>query len=295
MALDDGESLQVKEIVSQEIERSLQKRIPRLIRIEEFAKPLVAGIALAIAFPAVLYGVKHYAENQARATFAELYHSDSVGPMSKLKHFSKGLKETFEGQVDSATFKMLRFGCNIGPVNAAANFPPCGGASSAATLQAKDALDEEEQTIAFAARPQQNVKLALVLRPVDARMVLDRVALQIDWMPLDIRGSNRERAAKPIPLGSVKITKKDYLLKGPKGHLLRLYGMSNDGVTGEPLNLEVDLTDALKEITTSLHQVRIRAVQDPESKERSNGTERFFIRAFVSVNHMVSPLPEAKQ
>lgn len=286
MALDDAERLQVKEIFSAEIEGSLGRKIPRLMRLEEILKPIVAGVALAVAMPLTYFGLNALVEKQAKTTFAELHDKDPAGPMAKLRGFSSRLKETFEGQVDSATFKLLRFGCNAQGVTPASNFPNCVGPSSGATVQAKFALDEEEQTIAFAARPKhQNIKLALALRPVDPQNVLKRVALQIEWIPLDVR-SDESPTAKKIALIAEKVNKDDYLVTDPKGSVIVLYGL-NDGMEREAMNLEIDLSDAMKDIKSTLHQIRVKAVPLPPALAPLDGTERFFLRALVSVNHRV--------
>ncbi|HYF43005.1 MAG TPA: hypothetical protein VEA35_11255 [Ramlibacter sp.] len=287
MALDEGEKLQVAELVAKEVEQALGKKIPRLMRFEELTRPVVAGIALAVALPLSYLGLNALVEKQAATTFNHLHDKQEDGPKVLLKKFSARLKETFEGQVDSATFKLLRFGCNSETAaSPAPKFPVCAAAMSGATLQAKFALDEEEQTIAFAARPQhQSVKLALALRPVDPQNVLKRVALQIEWLPLDVRDAER-KTAKKIVLDASKLSKADYLVKGDQGPVLGLYGVS-DGMDQEAINMEIDLTEALKPINSTLHQLKIRAVSHPEGQEQVDGTERFFLRALVSVNHKV--------
>jgi hypothetical protein len=287
MALDQGEEAQIRELIVSELDRSLAQRIPRLMRFEQFLKPVVAGITLAIGLPLSYFGLEALVEKHATQTFKTIQETDENGPLHKLKAFSSGLKATFEGQVDSATFKMLRFGCNAEGLNPAAKFPGCAAASTTASQQAQAALDEEEQTIAFAARPKlQNITLALVLRPVDTPDALSHVALDIDWIPLDIRkGGTRQK--KTIQLDISQVAKRGFFLD-KDGGLLALYGVAS-GLEDQTLNLTIDLTSALKDIDADLHQIRVRAVPNPKDEAKAfNGTERFFLRALVSVNHRVT-------
>ena len=290
MALDDGERLQVSEIVGKEIEASLTRKIPRLMKLEEFTRPIVAAGLLVIGLPLSYVGLQYLVEKHASATFKDIHQQsqkDPDGPLGKLKSFSTGLKETFEGQVDSATFKMLRFGCTQDFYQPANNFPVCGVPATGATQQAKAAVDEDEQTVAFAARPKhQSIKLVLALRPVDPQTVLNRVALVIEWVPLDIRSADN-KTVKRIKIDKSKVSKIDYLVEVKGNAALGLYGLS-EGMDNQALNIEIDLTDALKDINSPLHQIRIKAVSHPDATETLNGTERFFLRAQVSVNHRVT-------
>ena len=289
MAPDDGERLQVLEIVGKETEASLARKIPRLMKLEEFMKPIAAAIVVLIGLPLSYFGLQFLVEKHADATFTKIQQQsqkDPDGPLGKLKSFSSGLKETFEGQVDSATFKLLRFGCTQDIYQPANSFPVCSVPASGATQQAKAAVDEDEQTIAFAARPKhQTIKLVLALRPVDPQTVLNRVALLVEWVPLDVR-STENKTVKRIKLDKSKVSKTDYLVEVKGVGALGLYGLS-DGMDNQALNIEIDLTDALKEINSPLHQIRIKAVSHPDTTEALNGTERFFLRAQVSVNHRV--------
>ena len=286
MALDDGEKLQVSAIVSEEIETSLRKKIPRLIRIEEFTRPIFAAVVLIVGLPLSYFGLQFLVEKHAAATIKDINHKDPEGPLGKLKSFSSGLKETFEGQVDSATFKMLRFGCTDEGLSHSNSFPICNTAGSGAAQQARAAVDEDEQTVAFAARPKhQSIKLALALRPVDPQNILNRVALKIEWVPLDVR-TGEISTVKNIEIDPAKVSKGDFLVGTKENALLALYGLS-DGMDNQALHIEIDLTDALKAVASPLHQIRIKAVSHPEATKRMNGTERFFLRAQVSVNHRV--------
>jgi hypothetical protein len=249
-------------------------------------------VAVVIAAPLSIVGLKHLMDESIKAEFDRGSRSPD-SPLVKLRSgfdsFSSTLKATLDGQVDSATFKMLRFGCNEYDHRLAPNFPGCVKQShGAAVAQAQSAVDEDEQTIAFAGRTaQQKVTLSIALRPVDPPDVLHRVALEIEWTPLDVAkvgASSKSRRKLKLAKANVAELGRGFFLE--EATAFALYGVA-ESMSEQALNATIDITDALKDIPGNLHQLRIRAVKNPNSDEPINGTERFFLRAVISVNHKV--------
>ncbi|MCG2592984.1 hypothetical protein LZ009_09345 [Ramlibacter sp. XY19] len=287
MALDEGEQAQVQQLIDERLKDVVDKRVPRLVKLEQFMHPFILIGTLLVAVPGCMYGLyafaQHYAEEKMK-TMA----SDEKGPLANLNQFSSQLRETLSKEVDSATFKLLRYGCTVEDSEAAPNFDTCAALNSPAALQAQFAGTEDSQTISFAASPRQNVKLTLMLRPVDVQTKLKRVGLRLFWLPLDVKNP-RNAAGRPIELNDEVVSRsedRDFRVADSKGPILQLYGLKR-GIEDQTLEVELNLTPALDAFNSNLHQIKVLTVPRPGSEQQLDGTERFFLRAVVSVNHRI--------
>lgn len=276
----------------------LEARLPHLVRAERYLSGTVLifsllstlGVLVIAMWAARIIWQKDQ-EEYIKATVQKL-EEDSTGPVGLLStnftNMSKTLNATFETQVDSATFKALRFGCTPPSVPATTGFPVCSNTNARAGLF--QALDD--QTILLVANPaKQIVRLDISLYPVDKIDKLEPLFLQIYAEPPPMHATpNSARALlvlKPEQLGA------------NGGELLqdgRLRLVSPSG----PIQAAINLTPSLQErALAGPMQLRFAAVREQQATaaaassgasktyEPATGTELFFVRTITSAYHSI--------
>jgi hypothetical protein len=288
----------------------LEKRIPHVVQVERFLSTTVLVVTALSAFGLLALAAwagrvvwQKDQEEYIKATIRKV-EEDPTGPVGSLStsfnNMSKTLGSTFESQVDSATFKVLRFGCTPPNAQGVAGFPACASTAAAAGMfQSAD-----DQTILFVANPAtQVVRLDISVYAIGDNERLIPLLLQVYAEPPAVRAtSNSARKTvclRPEQLGS------------GSGELLqdgRLRLVISSGVIQQA---SIDLTPSLKELKLSGPiQLRFAAVkEDPTSRSESacsgdgskvygpaTGTELFFVRTITSAYHRIPAIQtEAKK
>jgi hypothetical protein len=219
--------------------------------------------------------------------------NDPAGFVSRIStnvtNMSKTLNTTFESQVDSATFKILTFGCATTRSADTTGFPPCD-ATSAKAVQFQ-ALDD--QTILLVANPdRQIIHLDLSVYPVDTVSKLEPLYLQVIAEPPPLRATKDGRGRKPLLISPAQLRDKggDIIQDG----YIRLVSDAA-GVT----EASIDLTPSLKDLHFSgpielrfavIHE-RIPAAGEvlarDQKYEPASGKELFFVRTLTSAFHSI--------
>ncbi|HEX7441546.1 MAG TPA: hypothetical protein VF319_15770 [Caldimonas sp.] len=277
----------------------LEARLPHLVSAERYLSKTVLIFSLlstlgvlVIAMWAARIVWQKDQEEYIKATVQKL-EEDSTGPVGHLTadftNMSKTLSATFETQVDSATFKALRFGCTPPSVPATTGFPVCSNTNARAGLF--QALDD--QTILLVANPStQIVRLDISLYPVDKIDKLEPLFLQIYAEPPPMHATpNSVRALlalKPEQLGA------------NGGELLQDGRLRLVSPSSGPMQAAIDLTPSLRERALSgPMQLRFAAVREQQAPaaaasssaskgyEPATGTELFFVRTITSAYHRI--------
>jgi hypothetical protein len=204
--------------------------------------------------------------------------------LKKFNVFSGKLSEQFAQNVDSATSKLLRFGCN--PVGTAMldGFPSCVPPKTrdGASGQARDVLEVHDQTLIFkASKGSQRVFLRLRLSPIDSVEALVGVGLRLqspNILSTDSSGTQHTMVLAKTDLPDTH----DFI--DPSG-LLKLYGGVADLDDQQPLRLDLEITRLLRD-KADLHALRFRAEPLPGATPGTHpGAERFYVHAVVIVTH----------
>jgi hypothetical protein len=282
-----------------EVDGVLEQRLPNLVRLEKYLSIFVlvatllgalAALGLAVWAGRILW--QREQEDYIKTTVRTL-EQDASGPLGLLSksvsNMSKTLSSTFETQVDSATFKVLKFGCAAGPAAEATGIRRCSTTKSlAGALQA-----QEDQTILLVANPkQQIVRLDLSLYPIRDVGPLEPLLLQIYAEPPPMRADGRTtRTMLSLKPSQVGPNESEFVQDGR----LRLIGPSLGS-----LRATIDLTPALVNLQIT-GPILLRFVVTKESTERltevpassaalkaydtTSGTEVFFVRTIISAYH----------
>ena len=275
-------------LIKTRVEAAVGDKLPRLQKLEKLLASWVGivGIVLAVPFASAgaTWALKSVLDKGVEQHIkSEL--NDERGPVkTQLNLFSKfrgNLSAQFEKSVDSATSKLLRFGCNLPPSPPIDGFPQCSHARAldSASEQARNVQELNDQTLVFKANENQRVLLRLRLSPVDDTQALARLGLRIEMPPLLSTAQDGRY--------EIKIDKKDL----PDSHdyvqvdsgLLRLYGAVADRSDRETLAVDLDLTRHLRK-HADVHALRLRS-EPLEGLARAKGSERFYLHAIVIVTH----------
>jgi len=291
IATDEAER-QIKEspIAKSRIEAVVVEKLPRVHKLEKLLSSWYGIVGIVVAVPLASAGAAAALQALLDKGVQQLVKTEiesENGPVKKhLSVFSKfrgNLSAQFEKSVDSATSKLLRFGCNPPGGVAADGFPSCVQARTAdtASVQARNVQEVNDQTIIFKANDNQRVLLRLRLSPVDEASVLARVGLRLQMPPLLAVGGGTQHnikvEAKDLP------DTHDFVM--PESGLLRLYGPVFDKSDREPLHVDMDLTRHLRR-DADVHAIRFRSEPLPGGgRPASAGSERFYFHAIVIVTH----------
>lgn len=189
LAAEEAER-QIKESghVRTRIDGAIAEKLPRLQRLEKILGSWYGLLGVIVAVPFASAGaavaVQAILDKGLEQHVKSELESEN-GPVKKqLNVFSKfrgNLSAQFEKSVDSATTRLLRFGCNLPSGTTTDGFPPCELARplDSASLHARDVQEVNDQTIVFKANENQRVLLRLRLSPIDGADALARVGLRI--------------------------------------------------------------------------------------------------------------------
>lgn len=278
--------------LSEQVAQELRKQLPHLVHVERYLTASIMVWTLLGAAGLLTLGgwgakiIWEEMENQRVAAAVERNLASDHGPMTRLTNMTTHLHETFRNQVDSASFKVLRFGCTAAGAGAAADFPPCRNEADPA--QQFKAL--EEQTIPFVANlRQQNVRLELSIYPIDVD-ALEPLLLEIYLEPTSVRPTAAKPARTLIALQPAHVSSNSDFLQ---------HGRLNVANGSQILEATIDLTSFMQERmgekTGNTHQLRLRPVieQDNQFKPAS-GTERFYVRTIIFTHHRIQGVQPAK-
>ena len=263
--------------------------LPVLCRVEKWVANFWSVAGVVVALPLAYIGLQALADQHIQKGLESQVSQkleDEKGPLkSRLLQFAtfKGiLSNQFANNVDSATTKLLRFGCSPRPAgDAGEGFATCGvGLAGAALGSARAVLETHNQMLHFKADPgKQRVLLRLGLMRIDDIEKLKSVALRLESPPLLSPGSGSKRfELKPSDLPDT------HEFVTPSGQL-KLYGAVANRGDQEPLEVEIDLTRHLR-TKADLHALRFRAEPlEGSDAAQVRGSERFFLQATVVVTH----------
>lgn len=224
---------------------------------------------------------------------------------SNVTNMSKTLVSTFESQVDSATFKILRFGCSPKGTTVGNRVPACTAVADPANVfQAV-----EDQTILFVANPaKQIVRLDIALAPIDRLEILEPLLLQLYAEPPPMRDDGSGSAGRG-PL----LLKATDLIDEASGRGVLQDGRLRLATSGLPMQVSINLTSALAERNLA-GPIRLRFVVMKEapgsggasgapaagaasatSYVQASGQSIFFLRTITSAHHRIPLVPAGKK
>lgn len=291
----DEKDARFKEAVATVVEG----RLPHLWAIEKY---LSAGVIVFTLLVSVgVLGLATWAAQVLWRSHEETFIKESLAKeerdpsgfvsriSSNVQNMSKTLNTTFESQVDSATFKILTFGCATTRSADTTGFPDCD-ATGAKAVQIQ-VLDDK--TILLVANPgRQRIQLDLSVCPVDVVSKLEPLYLQIIAEPPPLRATQNSRGRKPLSLLPKQLRDKggEIIQDG----FIRL--VSDSSTLTEA---SIDLTPSLKDLNFS-GPIELRfevwkertptpgAGPSPEGKyEPASGKELFFLRTLTSTYHSI--------
>jgi hypothetical protein len=276
----------------QKVDSAIDAKLPKVSKLEKLLGSWWGIVGLVLAVPFASAGVTVALRallDKGVETYVQSELDKEDGPVkSTLKSFSQfrgRLSEQFSQSVDSATSKLLRFGCNLpSAISAVEGFPSCAPrrVNDNPSIQARNVQEINDQTIVFKANENQRVLLRLRLSPVDTPEELRRVGLRLQTPPLLALGGSES--------DKLVIEKRDlpdtHDFVHEKSGLLQLYGAVSDRSAHEPLHVDIELTRHLRK-KTDLHALRFRAETIPgeEPAAANRGIERFYLHAIVIVTH----------
>jgi len=280
---------QQADLLKAQVQAAVEAKLPRLLRLERLFANWWAIVGAFVAIPFATAGLATWMGKQIDRPVAERVQAEfkrDDGPVrQELKtfaNFTNRLAEQLEQNVDSASAKLLRFGCNAPSAGVVDGFPACvvaaGGNSTA-----RDAIDLHEQSIVFKANKEsQRVFVRLRLSPVDSRDALRRVGLRLTSPNLLSREATGGQHVIALKRENLPPKERDFL---HPGGALKLYAGVADGDDAEPLRSEIEITPLLRD-GTDLHTLRLRAERLPDAPAAAAaGAERFYLHAVVVVTH----------
>jgi hypothetical protein len=275
---------------------ALEKQIPQLLKAERFLTAPIAALIILGGLGAFSLGgwaLKIVLEKQESDYVRKMVDEYQAQPKSALNLLSANvnkisttLNATFESQVDSASFKALRFGCTLPGVREV-GFPTCNGSLAPGGLV--QAL--EDQTILLVANPKrQIVHLDVSVYPVDNVKNLEPILLHMFVEAPPVRAT-AENARRPISLEPDQLGAhgQEFLQDGR----LRLFSGSSGG-----LGASIDLTPSLAKLgMVGPIQLRFAAERraDDGSYGPAAGRELFFLRTITYAYHKISVDSEAQK
>jgi hypothetical protein len=292
--LKEGEEARAKaeaEAVKGQVRQSLGETMPRLLKLEKIISTWWGLAGVVIGIPLALVGANSQVQKLLDKGLDERVKTEinrHDGPVNsslkKFNAFSGKLSEQFAQNVDSASSKLLRFGCNAAGSAPVQGFPSCLSAvdSGSASVQARDVQELYDQSIVFKAdKERQRVLLRFRLNPIDGVDALKGVGLRLqspNLLSTDRSGKQHTMALSKADLPPTH----DYL--HPSG-LLKLYGGVADADDQEPLRMDIEITQLLRD-KADLHTLRLRAEPLPDARPGVHpGAERFYLYAVVIVTH----------
>ncbi len=293
-ALKEAEAARAKadaEAVKKQVNQTLAETMPRMLKVEKLISTWWGLAGVIVGIPLALVGANSQVQKlldkglDARVQ-EEVKRPD--GPVNsslkKFSAFSGKLSEQFAQNVDSASSKLLRFGCNPAGTPPVEGFPSClsSAPGNSASGQARDVQELYDQSIVFKAdKDSQRVLLRLRLNPVDGVDVLKQVGLRMQ-LP-NLLSTDRSGGQHKLELTKADLPPThDYL--HPSG-LLKLYGGVADADDTEPLRMDIEITKLLRD-KADLHTLRLRAEPLPDARPGPHpGAERFYLYAVVIVTH----------
>jgi hypothetical protein len=280
--------------LDQQVARAVEKQLPHLIKIERYLTvPIVIwGLVSSIGLLGIgAWGAKIVWDQMRDQEVKDAAHSAQIileapdGSVTRLSSnvskIASSLDKTFGSQVDSASFKLLRFGCNLPNIKPEAGFPSC----AALAEKGERFRAEQDLTIFFVATPKhQTIKLELSLYPIDALASLEEpvLLLQIYLQPPSVRpGTASSRQPLLLLPADVKSTSEFV----QDGRLL----LSNGEKT---LDAAIDLTRFIDaDSSGSTHELRFVAVRaDGKEYKEAPGTARFYVESVIFAHHRLDAL-----
>jgi hypothetical protein len=259
----------------------VEKRFPNIARLDRFLSIPIAVVALLAGLGLLSLGawaakiVWEDTQNRQIAEALKKLGKEPDSPLGALSVKYERMSKTFESQVDSAAFKILRFGCTKPNTPKRQGFPECS-ADRAAEIQLAD-----DQQILFVANPaQQIVRLDLSLLNIDAIDRLEGLSLRIYAEPPPIL------ASKSIARGEILL--KPAHVSSTNGTAILEQGRLRLAPPSGLLQASIDLTPSLKEKAwTGPIQLRFSAgiQKDNGRVDPATGTELFLIRSITSAYH----------
>ena len=203
----EGQQLEIAQLAQAAFKRSLEDQavlkdaggklvaaaLPMLSRCEKWVGNLWSVIGIVVAMPLAYFGLQAMADQRIQKgleTQVSQKLEDEKGPLKsrllKFDVFKGTLTNQFADNVDSATSKLLRFGCSTaGASGFGDGFAPCVSGTNPGSSRARDVQEVHEQTLLFKANPsKQQVLLRLSLTRIDELEMLQRVALRLESLPL---------------------------------------------------------------------------------------------------------------
>jgi len=284
-----------------EVDEVLQAKLPHIVKLERYLNWAVAvwtilgGIGLlgVAGWGASIVFKKLQDESVDTAVKTRL--AEPTGPVAKIaarmSNMSKTLNSTFETQVDSASFKVLKFGCTLPKAPPMPGVRPCAGPSL------PEALLIEERSVSFVASPgKQTVQLDIQLIPgstADLEPLLLEIRAQSAPTAPESSGSGTGHLLmlKPAQL----MVGKQYLQDGR----LRLHSVTSIW------SVSIDLTPSLQPLeldrATQLRFIVVREVpaqgagsSGPPKYAQTRDLDVFLLRTVTSAYHRI-PQDEAVQ
>lgn len=292
--LKEAEAARAKadaESVKKQVGQSLSETMPRMLKLEKLISTWWGFAGVVVGIPLALMGANSQVQKLLDKGLDDRVKTEinrQDGPVNsslrKFNAFSGKLSEQFAQNVDSASSKLLRFGCNAAAKSAVQGFPSCVSAvdGSSASVQARDVQELYDQSIVFKAdKERQRVLLRFRLNPIDGVDALKGVGLRLqspNLLSTDRSGKQHTMALSKADLPPTH----DYL---HASGLLKLYGGVADADDQEPLRLDIEITQLLRD-KSDLHTLRLRAEPLPDAKPGAHpGAERFYLYAVVIVTH----------
>ncbi len=286
MPTEEPNSSASDSLMDQRVARAVEKQLPHLIKIERYITvPIVVwGLVSSLGLLGVgAWGAKivwdkmrdQEVQDAARSAKTILESPDgSVTRLSSnLSNIATTLDKTFGSQVDSASFKLLRFGCTRPGIAPDEDFPSCQTlAGKAAEFRALNNV-----TLFFVASPKhQTVRLELSVYSIDGAPQLENLVLQIYLQPPSIHQA-LVSARQPLLLSPDDVTSTSGFVQD--GRLL----ISNGEKT---LDATVDLTRFIDADAGNTHELRFVVLRaDGKGYTEAPGTARFYIRSVIFAYH----------
>jgi hypothetical protein len=265
-----------------EVNAVIKQAIPNVVKVERYLSVPVLAFSL-LASVGILglagWGAKIVWEKHLKGVVKSVVDeldNDLKRPTSvaiqDLASMSKTFDSTFETHVDSAVYKVLRFGCNR-ELKLTNDFPACNAISRRDVLfQAR-----EDLSIPFVANlKQQKVQLELSVYPVDPADSLAQVQLELYLDPAFVRTQQ-----KP---GRVRIELRPDEVKS-EGNFVQDGKLDvNNGA--QLLAASVDLSKVLERTKLGAsghaHTLRFQASSEDPAFD---GAPRFYVRTIVFAHH----------
>lgn len=320
---------QAKQDFNEIIDDRLRESIPNLIRLDKYLiKPAIIIISillpiLTIAGALATYIFKPYlgeilvldalsrpgVESKLKKSILEALNESEVKKAvadmnNEAEDLNNKLKDTFEREVDSAQYKVLRFGCNKagGTANQKLGIPSC---KPGPVIQGMEKLPEFRSTedssiLVITNTKTQRLKLEIGL-PFESTNTdsLENLLIQITAEPAPNNIALDPALAegrKTLNLSSLKTSTNPNQNAASfitDNNMIRLISP----IDKMPLKIEIDITDTLRETKISgpilLRFHTYKNIKGDTTKE--DGTTLFLLRTITSSYHLIPTLTNQQQ